>query len=226
MGLTEALLGKERAGTRCLAEIHNNTGKLYHSPDFDKPGASIVSYALATALERGVMRVRDMQVREATAKDLPGIVEIYNSTIPTRLATADTAPIPVEPCRSWLLGRSERRPVWVAEPSSPGSGGIAGWLALSDFNTRPAYHPTAEVAVYVAEGWRGSGVGRLLLAETVRHGPEYGIRTLVAGVFAHNAACLGLFEGFGFSRWARLPRVAELDGVERDLVYLGLRLTQ
>jgi L-amino acid N-acyltransferase YncA len=69
-------------------------------------------------------------------------------------------------------------------------------------------------------------VGRLLLAEAVRYGPEYGIRTLVAGVFAHNAACLGLFEGFGFSRWARLPRVAELDGVERDLVYLGLRLTQ
>jgi phosphinothricin acetyltransferase len=28
----------------------------------------------------------------------------------------------------------------------------------------------------------------------------------------------------GFERWAFYPRVAELDGVERDLVVLGLRL--
>jgi phosphinothricin acetyltransferase len=31
-------------------------------------------------------------------------------------------------------------------------------------------------------------------------------------------------EGFGFERWAYYPRVAELDGMERDLVVMGLRL--
>jgi phosphinothricin acetyltransferase len=102
---------------------------------------------------------------------------------------------------------------------------MAGWLALGDFNPRPAYHATAEIAVYIAEGWRGSGVGRLLVGEAIRHGPELGVQTLIAGVFAHNEASLGLFESFGFSRWAHMPRVAEMDGVERDLVYLGLRLT-
>jgi phosphinothricin acetyltransferase len=29
---------------------------------------------------------------------------------------------------------------------------------------------------------------------------------------------------FGFEQWGYLPRVAELDGIERDLVYLGKRV--
>lgn len=50
------------------------------------------------------------------------------------------------------------------------------------------------------------------------------MRTLTAGAFAHNEASVRLFEGFGFEVWAHFPRVAELDGVERDLVVMGLRL--
>ena len=164
-----------------------------------------------------------MRVRDATAGDLPTIVEIYNSTIPHRTATADTRPISVADRETWFHERDfSLRPIWVADDS----GEMAGWLALGDFNSRPAYHPTAEVAVYVAEPHRGRGIGRLLVKEAVRRGPEFGIKTLIAGIFAHNAASISLFESFGFERWAHLPRVAELDGVERDLAYLGLRLSE
>jgi L-amino acid N-acyltransferase YncA len=41
---------------------------------------------------------------------------------------------------------------------------------------------------------------------------------------AHNEPSLRLFEDFGFERRAHRPKVAELDGVERDLVVLGLDL--
>ena len=164
-----------------------------------------------------------MRIRDAAAGDLPSIVEIYNSTIPYRTATADTRQISVADREEWFHERDfRRRPVWIADDS----GEMAGWLALGDFNSRPAYHPTAEVAVYVAESHRGRGVGRLLVKEAVRRAPEFGIKTMIAGVFAHNAASIGLFESFGFERWAHMPRVAELDGVERELVYLGLRLAE
>jgi phosphinothricin acetyltransferase len=63
-----------------------------------------------------------------------------------------------------------------------------------------------------------------LVEEAIRRGPALGLKTLTAGVFAHNEASVKLFEGFGFERWAHFPRVAELDGVERDLVIMGLRL--
>ena len=153
--------------------------------------------------------------------DLPEIVEIYNSTVPLRSVTADTEPVTVEGRRAWFREHGERRPIWVAEEG----GDVVGWLAMSDFqNGRPAYHATAEVAVYVKEGRRGMGIGRSLLAEAIRRAPGLGLKTLTAGAFGHNEPSLRLFEGFGFKCWAFYPGVAELDGVERDLVVLGLRL--
>jgi L-amino acid N-acyltransferase YncA len=47
---------------------------------------------------------------------------------------------------------------------------------------------------------------------------------MTAGAFAHNGPSVKLFERFGFERWGHFPEVAELDGVRRDLVVLGLRV--
>lgn len=162
-----------------------------------------------------------MKIRDATEEDLPEIVEIYNSTVPGRTATADPEPVTVESRRAWFSEHSpERRPLWVAEAD----GGIAGWFGFEAFRKKPAYHATAEISVYVAEEHRRKGVGRALLAQAIRRAPGLGLKTLTAGAFAHNGPSMRLFEGFGFERWAYYPRVAELDGVERDLVVLGLRL--
>lgn len=163
-----------------------------------------------------------MKLRDATHSDLPAIVEIYNATIPSRMVSADTAPISVESRRVWFDEHEpSRRPIWVAEAD----GEISGWLSLSDFfDRRPAYHATAEVGIYISENHRRKGIGRRLLEEAIRRGPSLGLKTLTGGIFAHNEPSLRLFEGFGFECWARFPRVAELDGIERDLVVLGLRL--
>jgi len=160
-------------------------------------------------------------IRDATAADLPAIVAIYNAAIPSRLATADTEPVSVESRRAWFAEHSPgRRPIWVAARGET----VVGWLSLQSFYGRPAYRATAEVSVYVAPEHQRRGVGRALLARAVAHGPDLGLRTLLAFVFAHNLPSLRLFAAFGFERWGRLPRVAELDGVERDLVILGRRL--
>jgi L-amino acid N-acyltransferase YncA len=97
-------------------------------------------------------------------------------------------------------------------------------LSFENFRKRAAYHATAEISVYVAEGHRRRGVGRRLLEEAIRCAPDLGLKTLTGGIFGHNESSIRLFESFGFKRWAHYPRVAELDGVERDLVVLGLPL--
>ncbi len=163
-----------------------------------------------------------MHIRNATEADLPIIVEIYNSTVPTRLSTADTAPVSLESRHAWFRDHEpHRRPIWVAEEN----GEVVGWLSLSDFyDGRPAYHATVEVGVYIEEGHRGKGIGRRLLEEAIRRAPELGIETFTAGIFAHNEASVGLFESFGFERWAHFPEVAELDGTKRDLLILGSKV--
>lgn len=163
-----------------------------------------------------------MTIRDATEADLPAIVAIYNGAIPGRMATADTEPVSVESRRPWFREHtSARRPLWVMEADDSA---LAGWFSFQSFYGRPAYHATAEVSVYVATAQQRRGVARQLLSEGIRRAPTLGLSTLVGYIFAHNAPSLRLFESAGFERWGHLPRVAELDGVERDLVILGRRL--
>jgi phosphinothricin acetyltransferase len=160
-------------------------------------------------------------IRHATEADLPAVVAIYNASIPGRLATADTVPVTVDERREWFAAFDPaRRPLWIAQDG----GEIAGWLGLRSFYGRPAYHRTVEVAVYVAPSFQRRGVAGHLLGKAVETAPGLGIATLLAFVFGHNEASLFLFREAGFSDWGRLPRVAELAGVERDLVILGRRL--
>ncbi len=169
---------------------------------------------------RGEPRVAPA-IRLATAADLPAIVAIYNASIPGRLATADTAAVTVPERRDWFDGFDPvRRPLWVAEAG----GAIAGWLGLRNFYGRPAYHRTVELAVYVSPGQQRRGIARALLDRALAAAPGAGIATLLAFVFGHNEPSLALFRAAGFSQWGLLPRVAELDGVERDLAILGRRI--
>jgi L-amino acid N-acyltransferase YncA len=162
-----------------------------------------------------------VKIRDAVEDDLPAIVEIYNSTVPSRMVTADPEPVSVESRLAWFREHDPKsRPIWVAEVD----GEIAGWFSFENFRKKPAYHATAEVSVYVSEKHRRRGIGRRLLEEAIRRAPELGLKTLTGGVFGHNEPSIRLFERFGFERWAHYPKVAELDGIERDLVDLGLRL--
>lgn len=165
-----------------------------------------------------------MRIRHAVRDDLPAIVDIYNTSIPGRLATADTEPVTVEQRLPWFREFDPaRRPLWVAEELQ---GGVAGWLSLRSFYGRPAYRATVEIGLYVAPAAQGRGLGAQLLGHALRAAPKLGIRTILAFVFAHNAPSVRLFERAGFLRWGLLPRVAELDGVERDLAILGLRVRE
>src|SRR5881296_2494304 len=159
-----------------------------------------------------------MTIRDAIEADLPAIVRIYNATVPTRMVTAELEPTTVEARLSWFREHSpEQYPFWVAESD----GRVIGWLDFKRFLPRCAYRGTAEISVYVDENFRRHGVGQRLLEEAITRAPSLGITALVGLIFGHNERSLKLFERLGFERWAFLPGVAQLDGVQRDLVMLG-----
>jgi phosphinothricin acetyltransferase len=68
---------------------------------------------------------------------------------------------------------------------------------------------------------RRQGVAAALLERAVEASPSLGLSALLGFIFAHNAPSIVLFERFGFLRWGHLPKVAELDGVKRDLLIFG-----
>jgi L-amino acid N-acyltransferase YncA len=160
-----------------------------------------------------------MIIRDAVEADLPAVIDIYNATVSTRMVTAELEPTTVEARLPWFRDHSPHRyPFWVAE----WDGRVIGWLDFKKFLPRCAYHGTAEISVYVNEQFRRRGIGQRLLEEAIDRAPSLGITAMVGLIFGHNEPSLKLFERLGFERWGFLPGVAQLDGVKRDLVVVGL----
>ncbi|WP_436491181.1 N-acetyltransferase family protein [Chitinophaga sp. ARDCPP14] len=162
-----------------------------------------------------------LQFRHATEADLPRIVEIYNTTIASRMVTADTSPVTVESRLPWFHAHNNTlRPLWMIDDN----GSNVGWMSFQSFYGRPAYDGTVEVSIYLDETMRGKGLGKKILQHAITVAPEFGVQTLLGFIFAHNEPSLKLFLNMGFEEWAHLPEIAVLDGVERSLKILGIKI--
>jgi L-amino acid N-acyltransferase YncA len=167
------------------------------------------------------MSSQQYDIADAQLSDLARIVDIYNSTIASRMVTADMEPATVESKRAWFDDHSaDFRPLWVLRIQ----GEIAAWFSFQSFYGRPAYHATAEISIYIAEEYRSRGLGSVLIDKAIKECPRLGLNTLLGFVFGHNEPSLALLRKFGFEHWGHLPKVAVLDGVERDLVIAGRRI--
>ncbi len=160
--------------------------------------------------------------RDAAIADMERIVAIYNSTIPTRMVTADTEPVTVESRMPWFHEhRSDTRPLWVIENEATE---MVGWVSFQSFYGRPAYAATAEISIYLDASQRGKGIGKEILQYSLEKAKQFGMKTLLGFIFAHNERSLKLFRQLGFEDWATLPDIAVLDGVERSLKILGKKI--
>jgi L-amino acid N-acyltransferase YncA len=164
-----------------------------------------------------------MEVRfeYAAAADLPAIVATYNSTVASRMVTADLEEVSVDSRQQWF-GKHDRnkRPLWIVYADN----NYAGWMSFGSFYGRPAYDGTVEVSIYLEEKFRGLGLGRQCLNKALEAAPALKIHTLLGFIFGHNKPSLELFKKFGFEKWAHMPAVANMDGVMRDLLILGRKI--
>ena len=165
----------------------------------------------------------DIFYRDATINDLPKIVGIYNSTIPSRLVTSDIEPVTVSSRINWFNQHTAQgRPLWVVETPNKN---VIGWVSFQSFyHGRPAYEATVELSIYLDVSQRNKGLGKQVLQYSIDTAKQFGIKTLLGFIFAHNEPSLKLFNHFGFEEWGTLPNIATLDGVERSLKILGKRI--
>lgn len=78
-------------------------------------------------------------------------------------------------------------------------GRVAGYAYGSSHRARGAYKTSCDVAVYVAPGHKGKGVGRKLYADLLPQLKERGLHAAFAGIALPNDASIGLHEACGFT---------------------------
>ncbi len=163
----------------------------------------------------------NLKFEYATEKHLIQIVETYNSTIPSRLVTADLEPVSVESKLLWFHSHSEtKRPLWIVLLDNQ----YAGWMSFNSFYGRPAYDGTIELSIYLEEAYRGKGLGKASLQKAIEVAPSLNVNTILGFIFGHNTPSLNLFYQFDFKNWAHLPEVANMDGTLRDLIIVGRKV--
>jgi L-amino acid N-acyltransferase YncA len=155
-------------------------------------------------------------VRAAEAADAAAIAEIYNQGIRGRMATFETEERSPAERAAWLASHDARHPVLVAVARS--SGQVLGWVAASEYRSRPCYQGVAEFSVYVHEAARGQGVGRTLMDAFIPTCRDAGIWKLLSRVFLENCASRALCSYAGFREVGIYEKHARLDGVWKDTV--------
>ena len=100
-----------------------------------------------------------LRFRRATPNDLPRIVTIYNSAVPSHDITDDEMPITIDSRQEWLNHFNDRFPIWVVISNSI----IIGWCSLGQFYPHQAYQFSAEISIYLAPDTQGRGYGKQIL---------------------------------------------------------------
>lgn len=138
-----------------------------------------------------------MIIRDATMDDADAIRAIYNDAVLNTTAVFDYTAREPQAQRDWLqMKTAQNLPVLVAEDA----GSVLGYASYGPFRPWPAYLYTVENAIYIAPQSRGKGVGAQLLAPLLQIAKERGLRTMIAGITADNAASLRLHEKLGYSQ--------------------------
>jgi L-amino acid N-acyltransferase len=144
-----------------------------------------------------------MLLRRAIESDSEAIRTIYNAEVLTSTATLDLVPRSPSSQTAWMSSHSGVYPVLVADEG----GEVAGFSSLSAYRPRPGYATAVEDSVYVAERFRGGGVGRLLLLGAVEAARSHGFHSVIGRICTEQTASISLHQACGF----------EIIGVEKEV---------
>ena len=157
-----------------------------------------------------MITIEPMQAAQA-----PILLDIYRQGILSGMATFETT-VP-----EWPVFDTKYLP--HSRIVALEEGELTGWAALSPVSSRDCYSGVAEVSVYVAENWRGKGIGKQLLKELAKLSEENNFWTLESRIFSENLASIKIHEENGFRIVGSRERIGQLNGIWRDTLLLERR---
>ena len=157
-------------------------------------------------------------IRPSRDEDVPAITAIYAHHVLHGTGTFEIDPpseADMAARRADVLGKG--LPYLVAEQD----GQVLGFAYCNWFKPRPAYRFSAEDSIYVADGARGLGLGRQLLAALTDRAEAAGVRKLLAVTGdSANAGSIGVHRALGFTEVGVMRSVGWKFGAWRDIVLM------
>ena len=154
-------------------------------------------------------------IRDAEIKDLEEITNIYNWAILNTNGTFDDEIKSIEEQKSWFYEHNKGYPIIVAELDKD----VVGWACLTKWSDRCAYSDTAEISIYVKDGYMNKGIGKKLMKKIIEKGKSAKLHVLIARITSGNDNSIHLHEFFGFEHIGIMHEVGRKFGKLLD-VYL------
>lgn len=156
--------------------------------------------------------------RPAARSDLEAITAIYGHHVRHGLGSFElTAPTRAIMAERFEAIKASGLPYLVVERD----GAVQGYAYAGPYRPRPAYRYAVENSVYVAPGFEGLGLGRLLLRRIIQDCTALGYRRMVAVIGdSENHGSIRLHEALGFTHAGQVPSVGFKHGRWVDVVIL------
>lgn len=150
--------------------------------------------------------------------DLGAVAGIYAHYVVGSLVTFDEEPPGLAYWVEKAAGlRARGLPFIVVEED----GRVAGYAYGAPWRPKPAYRHTVEDSIYLAPGFRGRGLGRLLLGELLTRCADVGVREVIAVIAdTGDDASARLHRDFGFTEAGRLSQVGRKHGRALDTLLM------
>lgn len=156
------------------------------------------------------------EIREMLPEDGKKVLEILSEGIEGGNATFD----PHAP--AWEVWDSKyfKACRWVLVDEADD---VVGWAALQPISSRDCYRGVAEVSIYLTNSVQGKGLGTMLLKKLILDSEKNGFWMLQSGIFPENKASIALHQKLGFRIVGNREKIAEMNGIWRDVVLLERR---
>ncbi|NQD91308.1 N-acetyltransferase [Pseudomonas sp. CrR25] len=159
---------------------------------------------------------------DASARDLPDILAIYNDAVRNTTAIWNDNPVDLANRQAWLESRTRQGyPVLVARSVD---GSVLGYAAFGDWRPFDGFRHTVEHSVYVRADQRGQGLGPLLLEALIERARACDKHVMVAAIESGNTASIRLHQRLGFVVSGQMPQVGRKFDRWLDLTFMQLIL--